>query len=100
MRTALALVLAFAADPAQAHCYSRWYYPWPQSCRSKPTPHRLWIVETPAPTPPPAPDNVPDENSERAQAIETLRVELRKTEALKLELRDIGTSRMEEQHAN
>jgi|HubBroStandDraft_5_1064220.scaffolds.fasta_scaffold13126_7 hypothetical protein len=28
----IALAMALAATPAEAHCYSRWYYPWPQHC--------------------------------------------------------------------
>ena len=27
----LALAL-FGSAPVEAHCYSRWYYPWPQRC--------------------------------------------------------------------
>ena len=28
---ALALAL-FASTPVEAHCFARWYYPWPQRC--------------------------------------------------------------------
>jgi hypothetical protein len=28
----IALALVLAATPVEAHCYSRWYYPWPQHC--------------------------------------------------------------------
>ena len=28
----IALALALLATPVEAHCYSRWFYPWPQSC--------------------------------------------------------------------
>ena len=28
----IALALVLAATPVEAHCYSRWYYPWPQRC--------------------------------------------------------------------
>jgi hypothetical protein len=31
MRTALALVIALAAGPAQSHCYSQWHYPTRQA---------------------------------------------------------------------
>ena len=31
LRIALALAL-LASTEASAHCYSRWYYPWPQRC--------------------------------------------------------------------
>ena len=31
--TAMAAILSAAiALPVEAHCYSRWYYPWPQRC--------------------------------------------------------------------
>ena len=33
----IALALVLAATPAEAHCYSRWYYPWPQRCQSSPS---------------------------------------------------------------
>jgi hypothetical protein len=33
MRIALAVALvALVSTEASAHCYSRWYYPWPQRC--------------------------------------------------------------------
>jgi hypothetical protein len=104
MRVALALTLALAAGPAQAHCFSRWFYPWPQpqSCRSTPArQHHLWIAEAPAPTSSPAPITVTDDETlERAQAIEALRVELRKAEALKLELHDIGSTQEDNKHGD
>jgi hypothetical protein len=28
----IALAALLAATPVEAHCYSRWYYPWPQRC--------------------------------------------------------------------
>ena len=28
------MALLLAATPVDAHCYSRWYYPWPQRCMS------------------------------------------------------------------
>ena len=31
-RIALALAL-LASTPVEAHCFARWYYPWPQRCR-------------------------------------------------------------------
>jgi hypothetical protein len=34
MRIALALALLalLAPTPVEAHCFARWYYPWPQRC--------------------------------------------------------------------
>jgi len=33
LRIALGSLLALLAQtPVEAHCYSRWYYPWPQRC--------------------------------------------------------------------
>jgi len=29
----IALALVLAATPVEAHCYERWYYPWPQGCK-------------------------------------------------------------------
>jgi hypothetical protein len=79
-RAALILVFTLATNnPALAcHRYSTWWYPWPQSCKS--TPARL--AEAPAPPAPPARAIVTDEESERVQAIEALKVELA-TEAAK-----------------
>ena len=48
MRAALVLALAALAVPAEAHCYSRWYYPWPQKCGAKrmlDERARVWSVE-------------------------------------------------------
>jgi hypothetical protein len=28
----IALAALLAATPVEAHCYERWYYPWPQRC--------------------------------------------------------------------
>jgi hypothetical protein len=39
LRIALALAL-LASTPVEAHCYSRWYYPWPQQCRFLAPPSR------------------------------------------------------------
>jgi hypothetical protein len=32
MRLLLILAALLVATPVEAHCYSRWYYPWPQHC--------------------------------------------------------------------
>ena len=32
LRIALALAL-LASTPVEAHCFARWYYPWPQRCQ-------------------------------------------------------------------
>lgn len=82
MRAALALVFLLSAQPALAAChhYSKWSYPWPQSCRVSsartPVHQRTWFVEiAPEPTAPPAP--APKvEDPAKAQAIETLKQEL------------------------
>ena len=29
---ALALLALLASTPVEAHCFARWYYPWPQRC--------------------------------------------------------------------
>ena len=29
---ALALLALLAPTPVEAHCFARWYYPWPQHC--------------------------------------------------------------------
>ena len=28
----IALALVLASTPVEAHCFARWYYPWPQRC--------------------------------------------------------------------
>ena len=28
----IALALVLASTPVEAHCFARWYYPWPQHC--------------------------------------------------------------------
>lgn len=79
MKTLLVVIfaLAAAATPVQARCYSRWYYPFPQNCRSTPTRlHRTWTAEAPpmpaAATPDIDPILIPpgwDEEQERAEAL-------------------------------
>ena len=80
MRAALTLALTLTAGPVEAHCYSHWYYPWPQSCRATSAAsvqhRRTWFVEIapePAPLLAPAPEV---EDPAKAQAIETLKQEL------------------------
>jgi hypothetical protein len=96
MRTTLALVFMLSAgSPALAcHHYRSWSYPWPQSCRmgSAPAqPRRTWFVEI-KPESPPAPATEPDELT-RAQALETLKQELRmrSTQALELQTLSLTT---------
>jgi hypothetical protein len=51
MRPAIAVAaLAIAVSTADAHCYSRWYYPWPQHCGVKVV--RAAAPAAPAPMPP------------------------------------------------
>lgn len=33
MRLTIALLIGLFCTPADAHCYARWHYPWPQHCR-------------------------------------------------------------------
>jgi hypothetical protein len=32
---ALALLALLAPTPVEAHCFARWYYPWPQRCGAR-----------------------------------------------------------------
>jgi hypothetical protein len=71
-----------AVTPASAHCYSRWYYPYPQHCgaRRAPAPilHRAaeqshdWYVEIVLPD-----AVVKGDVDERAQALDELKAKLR-----------------------
>lgn len=52
MKTAIIIAALVLAQPANAHCYKRWHYPWPQHCRGiyarTPLPggiDRSWFVE-------------------------------------------------------
>jgi hypothetical protein len=63
MRLALVLAVLGQAQPAEAHCFAVWRYPWPQHCRVsheiKPAPakDKSYFVEVLAPeTPYPALD--------------------------------------------
>ena len=84
MKAAFVVVLMLAATPADARCYSRWYYPWPQSCRSTPArPHRTWVAEAPPAPAAVASDIDPilippgwDEEQERAEALRQAEREL------------------------
>jgi hypothetical protein len=62
--------VVLSVQPAQAHCYSRWFYPFPQNCRSTLPRMRHVKVET-------APDINPvlippgwDEEQERREALQ------------------------------
>jgi hypothetical protein len=77
MKALLVVVFALAAIPVEAHCYSHWYYPRPQDCRSTLVRlHRTWIAEAPPAPVAAAPDIDPilippgwDEEQERAEAL-------------------------------
>ena len=85
MKVTFVIVLVLTTTPVNAHCYSHWRYPWPQSCRAAsaaPVHHRTWFVDvapepvvTP-PTPAPAPAPVV-EAPVSPEAIETLNEKLR-----------------------
>jgi hypothetical protein len=83
MRLALALVFLLNAEPALARCHSIWHYPWRQPNCGTVAPHRTWFVEL-KPEPP------GDEALTRAQAIETLKQELRMRTTQALELQTLG----------
>ena len=89
----LAAILLIAVEPASAHCFSRWKYPWPQRCgaavqvaartpaREEPKPAPVIPPEpTPlnfvAPVIPPPPDSW-DEDTARAFAIKKLREQIK-----------------------
>jgi hypothetical protein len=82
MRTSLILVLLLSAQPAFAAChrYSKWLYPWPQSCRATPTHMQRARLEQAPPPPAAIPDIDPilippdfDEQQERREAINKLK---------------------------
>jgi len=63
------IAVILGVQPIQAHCYSRWFYPSPQNCKSTPTRVRHVKLET-------APDINPilippgwDEEQERREAL-------------------------------
>jgi hypothetical protein len=62
-------MIMLTAVPVEAHCYSRWHYPWPQAgCRA-----RAIAVHKPAPIPEIEPILIPpgwDEEQERREALE------------------------------
>jgi hypothetical protein len=96
MRAASVVTLMmFAATPVDAHCYSRWYYPWPQRC-SAPVHQRTWFVEV-KPEPPPAPPAVDPDELTRQQGLDILRRELHMRSTQALELQTLGLT-MEEKH--
>ena len=37
----IALALVLASTPVEAHCFARWYYPWPQRCGVTRSPLRV-----------------------------------------------------------
>ena len=96
MRLALVIVFMLNMQPALARCHSIWHYPWRQPDCQAVTPHRAWFVEV-KPEKPPAPIEV-DEALTRAQAIETLKQELRMRTTQALELQTLGLTTTEEKH--
>ena len=102
MRVALALMFTLSVQPALAcHRYSSWSYPWPQSCRTSsaaPVHQRTWFVEI-KPEPPPAPAAEPEELT-RAQALETLKQELRMRSTQALELQTLGLTMEEKRNGD
>jgi len=88
MRLILALVFLLNVQPALARCHSIWHYPWRQPNCGTVAPHRTWFVEI-KPEPPPAPVEA-DEALTRAQAIKTLKQELRMRTTQALELQTLG----------
>jgi hypothetical protein len=96
MRAALVLTLALATSSAQARCYSRWQYPWPQSCKvtsaHAPAPKVAKIAQPPA-RPPTIVRTI--EDPARAQAIEALKQALRVRAVQTLELQTIGLTKKE-----
>jgi hypothetical protein len=80
---ALAALALAAAAPADAHCYSRWYYPYPQHCGSALIAHRAaedrsWYVEiTAAPPDIPLPSLEPIPADEASDAETLARLKMR-----------------------
>ena len=102
MRAALALVFLLNAEPALARCHSIWHYPWRQPNCGTTAPRRTWFVEIkpePAATPP-APVKVDEEALTRAQAIETLKQELRMRTTQALELQTLGLTMEEKRNGD
>jgi hypothetical protein len=83
MRAALVLAVLGLASPADAHCFSRWRYPWPQHCSVS---HEIRAPARVVPVVARVPDTrlaaaaalpVPQlEDAARRQAIDALRREL------------------------
>jgi hypothetical protein len=98
MRTALALAFMLSAEPALARCHSIWHYPWRQPGCGALVHQRTWFVEI-KPEPPPAAPNAPEELT-RAQAIETLKQELRMRTTQALELQTLGLTMEEKRNGD
>lgn len=98
MRLTLALCFLLNVEPAFAHCYSVWRYPWPQNCRARPAqpPRKTWFVEIAPERAPPTPASVNVEDPVRAAAVEQLKEELRQRAATIMELQAIGLTTAEE----
>jgi hypothetical protein len=96
MRAALALVFMLSAQPALARCHAIWHYPWPQRCGA-PVHQRTWFAEVkPEPSAPP----VEPIELTRAQALETLKQELRMRSTQALELQTLGLTTEEKRNGD
>ena len=85
------------AEAKTCHHYSLWRYPFPQAnCQE--TPHRTWFVKIASK--PSAPSAPSPEDLTRAQAIETLKQELRRRTTQALELQTLGLTMEEKRNGD
>jgi len=78
--TALAAVIIALLDVSSAaacHHFSIWRFPWPQRCPAKQIGQFIHNASPPTPSPAPPPKPIQDEESQRQQAIEKLKEQLK-----------------------